>query len=93
MIDKQLPFSGSATDETGAPLPPSALQWTLVTLHCPDETTCHRHFVECREGVSSGTFTVPSHEGNWKLEVVLRATDLTGSDQASVVLNHQPSTK
>jgi glucose/arabinose dehydrogenase len=93
VIGKQLPFSGSATDETGQPLPPSALRWTLVALHCPTEDSCHRHFVESREGVASGSFTVPSHEAPYKLEVVLRATGTTGSDQTSVVLTHQPAKK
>ena len=93
VIGEEITFSGSATDEGGAPLPPSALRWTLVTLHCPDPSSCHRHFVESREGVSSGTFTVPDHEGAWKLEVVLRATTATGYDQTTVVLDRQPSPK
>jgi glucose/arabinose dehydrogenase len=93
VIGKELPFSGSATDETGQPLPPSALRWTLVVLHCPTEDSCHRHFVESREGVASGSFTVPDHDGVWRLEIVLRATGATASDQTSVVLDKQPTTK
>jgi glucose/arabinose dehydrogenase len=93
VVGQALPFSGSATDERGAALPPSTMRWTLVALHCPDPSSCHRHFVESREGVSSGSFVVPDHEGPWKLEVVLRVTTATGSDQTSVVLNEQPSRK
>src|SRR5829696_2833708 len=58
-LGRQLGFSGSATDEAGQALPPSALRWTLVVLHCADEEHCHRHFIETREGVASGSFTVP----------------------------------
>jgi glucose/arabinose dehydrogenase len=93
VVGRQLAFSGSAQDEHGAPLPSSALRWTLVLLHCTGETSCHRHFVESREGVSSGSFTVPGHEGNHRLEVVLRATGAQSSDQTSVVLDRQPSRK
>jgi hypothetical protein len=92
-IDHQLDFSGSATDEAGAPLPPSALRWTLVLLHCSDETTCHRHFVESKVGVASGSFAVPAHESPYKLEVVLRADGAVASDQVSVVLTSEPTTK
>ncbi len=93
VVGQQIAFSGSATDENGEPLPASALRWSLVLLHCPDPNSCHRHFVESREGVASGSFTVPSHEGSWKLEIVLRATTATASDQTSVVLDRQPSPK
>jgi hypothetical protein len=62
-------------------------------LHCPDPTSCHRHFIESREGVKSGSFTVPSHEGNHRIEIVLRATGAQSSDQTSVVLDRQPSPK
>ena len=94
-IGQEIGFSGSATSETGQPLPPSALRWTLVVLHCADQagTECHRHFVESRSGVSSGTFAVPAHDGSWRLEVVLRAQSGGSSDTVSVVLNEQPKAK
>jgi hypothetical protein len=93
IVGRELAFSGSATDENGQPLPPSALRWTLVVLHCSDEVTCHRHFVESKVGVATGSFTVPEHEAPYKLEVVLRATGAVTSDQTSVVLAQEPTKK
>lgn len=88
-------FSGGGTDAGGQPLPDSALHWTLVVLHCPDETNCHRHFIESREGVAAGTFVGPAHEDPARVEILLRVTDpLTGTDdQTSVVLRREAAPK
>lgn len=89
-VGGQLSFSGYGTETDGRRLPASALRWTLALLHCTGETTCHRHFVEDEVGVTEGSFDVPAHEGSYRMEVVLRVTGATGSDQTSVALSQQP---
>ena len=84
-------FSGRATDHTGAPLPASALSWSLNLLHCYTDTDCHRHPVGQFPGVASGSAVAPDHEYPAKLELTLTATNAVGvSDTTSVVL--QPRT-
>lgn len=83
-------FDGGATSATGAPLPAADLRWTLAVQHCTGEISCHRHFVEDRVGVRSGSFTIPSHDGAWKAEVLLTATDAGGEDRTSVIVADQP---
>ena len=90
-VGGEVRFSGGARSHTGALLPASALRWSLVLQHCTGETSCHRHFMEERTGVTSGSFTVPAHDGSWKVEVALLATDGTSTDRASVVVADQPT--
>ena len=73
-------FSGSATDNQGAAIPPSNLTWKLVLKHgaCPD---CHDHFLQTYSGVSSGSFKAPDHDYPSELELTLTATDARGLSQ------------
>ncbi|MEO7436899.1 MAG: PKD domain-containing protein, partial [Candidatus Binatia bacterium] len=77
-------FSGSATDPQQGTLAGSALSWTLVLHHCPDN--CHEHTVQTFTG-ASGSFTAPEHEYPTHLELRLTATDSGGlTDTKSVFL-------
>ena len=77
-------FSGSATDPQQGTLGSSALTWTLVLHHCPDN--CHEHTVQSFTG-ATGSFTAPEHEHPTHLELRLTATDSGGlTDTKSVFL-------
>ena len=84
-VGQVVSFSGSATDPDEGSLPASALTWTLVLQHCPDD--CHEHVVQQFPGEASGSFVAPDHEYPSQLELRLRATDATGAtDTRSVTL-------
>ena len=76
-------FAGSATDPEDGPLPPSALIWTLILQHCPDD--CHQHVVEEFTGVESGSFVTPDHEYPSYLELRLLARDSAGATHTTSV--------
>lgn len=79
-------FAGSATDQIDGPLPPSALEWSVVIHHCP--SNCHLHFLENFPGVAGGSFDAPDHEFPSYLELVLTATNSAGlTDTQSVRLD------
>ena len=85
-------FSGSATDNTGAPIPDARLVWRLVLKHgaCPD---CHDHVMQSYNGVASGSFTAPDHGWPSELELQLTATDSGGlSETASIRMLPQTAT-
>jgi PKD repeat protein len=83
-VGDNIPFSGSATDSEGDPIPPSALSWTLTILHCSTPSSCHPHVVETLDGVASGTFVAPDHEYPSSLIIGLTATDGAVEHTASV---------
>jgi glucose/arabinose dehydrogenase len=76
-------LTGHATDGTGAPVPPSSLEWTVVFKH-----NGHQH-----PGVTStgATLTMPvstsghGWEGDTGFEVTLRATDAAGLTATSAL--------
>jgi glucose/arabinose dehydrogenase len=86
-VGQQINFSGSATDpETGA-LPASALVWKLLQHHCPD-ASCHTHFVQEWDGISSGSLITADIDYPGWYELTLTATDPGGATgTASVTLN------
>jgi glucose/arabinose dehydrogenase len=77
IVGDTISFSGSATDNQGAQIPPSNLTWKLVLKHgaCPD---CHDHFLQTYSGVNSGSFNAPDHDFPSELELTLTATDAAG---------------
>ncbi|MGH8867301.1 MAG: PQQ-dependent sugar dehydrogenase [Actinomycetes bacterium] len=82
-VGQVISFSGEATDPEDGALPASALTWTLVQQHCPDD--CHSHVVRKFEGVASGSFAAPDHEYPSHLELHLTATDSDGLPDSEVV--------
>jgi PKD repeat protein len=87
-VDDVISFSGSATDAQDRPLPASALSWSLILHHCPDN--CHIHSVQDFVGVAGGSFTAPDHEYPSFLELRLTATDSGGlEDTTSIQLDPQ----
>ena len=84
-VGDQIAFSGSATDPEQGQLPASALTWSVVLHHCPDNT-CHSHPVQDFQGVASGTFTAQDHEYPSHLEFRLTATDAGGLAGTTSVL-------
>ena len=76
-VGTTIPFSGSATDNQGQPIPASGLSWSLVLHHgqCP---ACHDHPLQTFSGVASGSFTAPDHEYPSSLELSLTASDANG---------------
>ena len=79
-------FAGSATDNQGAAIAASNLEWKLVLKHgaCPD---CHDHALQTYTGVASGSFTTPDHAYPSELELSLTARDSRGlSNSASIRL-------
>ena len=76
-MGQTISFAGSATDPDQGSLPASALPWTLVLMHCPDD--CHEHVVQQFPGVASGSFVAPDHDYPSHLELRLPATDAAGA--------------
>jgi glucose/arabinose dehydrogenase len=75
-VGQSIPFSGSADNGEGSPLPATALTWSLVMHHCP--SACHQHQIQTFQDVASGSFVAPDHEYPSHLELVLAATDPQG---------------
>jgi hypothetical protein len=85
-------FSGSAVDAEDGNLPPSALTWSAVLMHCPgDENDCHVHSLQDFNGVASGKITAPDHDYPSYVQLRLTATDSTGLT-GSTVVKLQPKT-
>jgi glucose/arabinose dehydrogenase len=97
-VGETVGFSGSATDNQGAPIPASNLTWSLVLKHGANPP--HVHFVQDFPGVACppeipgeacGSFQAPDHDYPSELELSLTATDSSGlAGTASVQL--QPRT-
>jgi glucose/arabinose dehydrogenase len=88
-VDEEITFAGTATDPDEGTLPPSAMTWNLIMVHCA--TTCHEHPIATFSGVSGGTFDGPDHEYPSHLLLRLTVEDSDGgSDVAEVEL--QPKT-
>jgi hypothetical protein len=84
----QLGFAGHATDQEDGPLPPEALRWTVILMHCPDG--CHEHPLRELAGVAEGSVGIPDHEPPTYIELQLTATDSDGNS-ASVSVRVEPS--
>jgi PKD repeat protein len=83
-------FSGSATDPQDGTLPASGLSWSLILHHCdPTGQTCHLHPLQTWTGVSSGSFNAPDHGYPSYLELILTATDSSGTS-ANTSVSMQP---
>jgi glucose/arabinose dehydrogenase len=81
-------FSGHAVDSDGTALPASALHWSYNLLHCPTETSCHRHPIQDYGGIASGSVVALDHEYPARIELVLTATNPAGGkDSTTVVLD------
>jgi glucose/arabinose dehydrogenase len=92
-VGQVVSFSGSATDNMGAPIPASRLTWTLVLKHGACPADCHDHVLQQNHVGASGSFTAPDHAYPSELELQLRATDANGlSETASVRLLPQTTT-
>ena len=89
-VGETIPFSGSAIDNQGQPIPASGLSWSLVLHHgqCP---SCHDHQLQTFPGVASGSFTAPDHEYPSSLGLSLTATDSSGL-KATKSVQLQPRT-
>ena len=73
-------FAGSAVDGNGNPLPASALTWQVEMHHCSDVVadSCHVHYLQTFNGVSSGSLLYPDHEYPSYVSLVLTATAPSG---------------
>jgi glucose/arabinose dehydrogenase len=87
---QSISFSGSGVDAHGAPLPDTALDWSVLLRHC-SAGACHEHPVGEFPGVATGTFTAPDHAGPGDIEVRLTATD-PGGETASTTVTMAPRT-
>jgi hypothetical protein len=84
-VGETVSFSGHATDRQDGNLPASALSWSADVLHCTGADACHRHAgVFSRTGVASGSFTLPDHETEAHIELILTATDRDGDTARAV---------
>lgn len=88
-VGDPISFSGHATDAEDGILPAAALTWLLVMHHCP--ASCHTHVIRTFEGLASGTFNAPDHEYPSYMELVLVATDSSGS-RTTVSVRLDPKT-
>ncbi len=88
-VGDTISFSGSATDPEDGMLPPSALSWDLVMMHCPAD--CHEHVIQTFEGVGSGSFDAPDHEYPSHLALRLQAADSHGAARTTTI-ELQPKT-
>jgi PKD repeat protein len=77
-VGDPISFSATGTDPDDGTLPPSAFDWQVVILHCPDVDTCHEHPMEGFTGVSSGSFIAPDHEYPARLRIDVTVTDAGG---------------
>lgn len=85
-VGEDIGFSGEATDPEDGTLPASALDWSMVLHHCPDD--CHAHPLQDFVGQASGSFPAPDHEYPSHLELRLTATDSGGLAATTSVLVH-----
>jgi glucose/arabinose dehydrogenase len=76
-------FAGQGTDHEDGMLPPSAMAWSVVLMHCPSD--CHPHALQDFPGVSGGTITAPDHDYPSYLQIRLTVTDSTGLTSSSIV--------
>jgi glucose/arabinose dehydrogenase len=75
-VNDQISFSAHADDNEDGTEPASAFSWQLLIHHCP--STCHTHFFQTWDGVSSGSFAAPDHDYPSYLELQLTVTDSGG---------------
>jgi glucose/arabinose dehydrogenase len=84
-VGQTVSFSGHATDRQDGTLPAGALSWSADVLHCTGADACHRHAgVFARSGVASGSFTLPDHDTEAHIELILTATDSDGDSATAV---------
>jgi PKD repeat protein len=82
-VGERIAFAGRASaGDTGAPLPASALGWSLVVRHCAEGGDCHSHRADSQlSGLgagntgASGVLTGPEHEFPAHVELRLVASD------------------
>jgi cysteine-rich repeat protein len=84
-----LTLSGTATDAEDGPLPSTALSWSVVMHHCPQD--CHQHPVQEFPATDTAMLVAPDHEYPSHLELRLTATD-SGGLQTTVSRSLFPAT-
>ena len=84
-VGETITFSGAASDPEEGALPDSALSWSMILHHCP-ENICHAHPVQDYVGQAGGSFSAPDHEYPVHLELRLTATDSHGLTSTDSVL-------
>jgi cysteine-rich repeat protein len=84
-VGEPIAFAGSASDAEQGALPASALSWSVVIHHCPQD--CHNHPLQDFPAVAGGVFDAPDHDYPSFLEIRLTATDSGGlSDSTTLYL-------
>ncbi|MDX2170015.1 MAG: PQQ-dependent sugar dehydrogenase [Deltaproteobacteria bacterium] len=84
-VGDAIAFAGSATDPDQGALPDSALSWSVVIHHCPQD--CHNHPLQDFPAIAGGSFVAPDHDYPSFLEIRLTATDSGGlSDSTTLYL-------
>jgi len=76
-------FSGQGTDREDGPLPPAALKWSVIMMHCPGDD-CHSHALQEFTG-PGGSITAPDHEYPSYLQIRLTVTDSSGLTNSTSV--------
>ena len=87
-VGETIDLAGRATDTEDGALGGSALEWSLVMLHCP--SNCHEHDIGTVGTGKTGSFVAPDHEYPSSLQLTLTATDSWGlSASKTIVLDPQ----
>ncbi len=88
-VGQRIAFAGRATDVEEGALPGTALSWSLILHHCPQD--CHIHQLQDYPAVAAGAFQTIDHDYPSFLELRLTATD-AGGLTATTSLRLDPET-
>jgi len=83
---ERLSFAGTGSDVQGGALPPAAMSWRVILLHCP-MGGCHQHPLENFDGVAGGSFTTApdGYPAHYQIELtVTNAAGFTGTTTVQV---------
>jgi glucose/arabinose dehydrogenase len=83
-VGEQISFGGLGEDFEDGTLPASAMDWSIILHHCPDNV-CHEHPLQGFEGVAGGSFPAADHEYPSHLEVRLTVRDEQGLEATDSV--------
>lgn len=85
-IGQTINFTGTATDADQGTLPPSSMEWSIVFVHCTDETftDCHTHPGVPATG-ASGSFFADDHGDFTYFDLSLTVTDAGGLQDTETI--------
>ncbi len=80
-VGDAISFSGSATDQEDGALPATALDWSVVLVHCDTPGDCQEDELADVQDADAGSFTAPDHSYPAYIEIRLTVTDSNGETE------------